>query len=386
MRITCVHQGFELYGSDRAFVETVRVLRAAYPGARIDVVLPRDGPIVAALEPLASEIAFEPLWILRRRGLARLATLGLLRLPVAVGRAMRRIRASDVTYVNTSVVADYLLASGLCPGRCVAHLHEIAEGVVLTGLKALVRGSRAEIVFNSRATQRAFALPAGARSRVVYNGIADPGCPKAMTYDGTRPLRLLTLGRISRIKGQDVLVEALSRLSPAIRARIEVRIVGSAFEDVARERALAAAIVEAGLADRVSLQPFVADPSGHFLWADVVAVPSRLPESLGRVAIEAMAYGVPPLVSDIGGLPEVVAAGRTGWVVPPGDAAALSDRLAAIVTAPEAWRDYPAAARRRYLSTFGEAASAEGMLAAFEAVLSRRAGAVSAPVEEPVRS
>ncbi len=43
------------------------------------------------------------------------------------------------------------------------------------------------------------------------------------------------LGRISRIKGQDVLVEALSRLPDAVRSRIAVRIVGNAFEDEARE-------------------------------------------------------------------------------------------------------------------------------------------------------
>ncbi len=116
LRITCVHQGFELYGSDRCFIETVRTIRAAHPDARIDVVLPRSGPIVAALEPFASEIVIAPLWILRRKNLARLVTLGLMALPIAMIRAWRRIRASDLVYINTTVVADYLLAARLAPG------------------------------------------------------------------------------------------------------------------------------------------------------------------------------------------------------------------------------------------------------------------------------
>ena len=371
--ITCVHQGFELYGSDRAFVESVRLLRAEHPGAKIDLVLPRTGPIVTALDGLGVDVVVEPLWILRRRDLPRLATLGLLQLPVAVARALSRIRRSDLVYVNTCVVTDYLVAAGLCPGRTVLHLHEIPQGAVLRVLRGLVRWSRAALVYNSRATQGAFASAATGPARVVYNRIADPGGPAGQDYDGLRPLRLLMLGRISRIKGQDVLVEALRLLPDAVRARVVLRIVGSAFEDRAREDALATAIAAAGLAGQVTLLPFAADPEAHFRWADVVAVPSRLPESLGRVAIEAMAHGKPPIVSDIGGLPEVVEDGVTGWLVPPDDARALSDSLARIVDQPNAWRAFPAAARRRYEALFGGAAVDRAMVEALDAVLYRNA-------------
>ncbi|TIV30126.1 MAG: glycosyltransferase family 1 protein, partial [Mesorhizobium sp.] len=59
MRIACVHQGYELYGSDRSFAESVAALRAAFPAAEIEVVLPREGPIVEILKPHASRIVFE---------------------------------------------------------------------------------------------------------------------------------------------------------------------------------------------------------------------------------------------------------------------------------------------------------------------------------------
>ncbi|MGH1569744.1 glycosyltransferase family 4 protein [Methylobacterium sp. P31] len=364
-----MHQGFELYGSDRCFIETVRSIRAAYPTARIDVVLPRRGPIVAALEPFATTVVIEPLWILRRKNLARLATLDLPTLPVAVFRALRRIRASDLVYINTTVVADYLLASRLMPGRSIVHVHEIPESAVLKVLRGLIRWSGANVVFNSRATERAYALPAGAMAGVVYNGIAGPAEPNRGHYDGGRPLRVLMLGRISRIKGQDVLVEALASLPDAVRRRIEMRIVGSAFEDEGRERALVARIVEAGLSEQVSLQPFVADPAALYRWADVVTMPSQRPESLGRVAIEAMSYGVPPLVTDIGGLPEIVEDGRTGWIVPPTGPGPIADALARIAADPESWKGFGRAARERYENLFSEASAAEGIDAMVRATL-----------------
>jgi hypothetical protein len=48
MHIVCVHQGYELYGSDRAFIDSVAALREAWPQADIEVVLPHDGPDLRA--------------------------------------------------------------------------------------------------------------------------------------------------------------------------------------------------------------------------------------------------------------------------------------------------------------------------------------------------
>lgn len=370
MYITCVHQGYELYGSDRSFVESVQAIRAAFPAAEIEVVLPRTGAIGPLLQDCASRISIEPLWILRRRNLKSLATVGMATLPLAVLRAWRRIRRSDLVYINTTVVADYILASRLCPKRCIIHVHEIPEGPVRALLRMMLCWSRADIIFNSRATESAFALPAGLQARVIYNGVEGPARPQPCTYRGDRRLRLLMLGRISRIKGQDVLIEAVSKLPDAIRP--EVRIVGNAFEDPGRERELARTIEALGLGHVITMMPFVADPNPHYVWADVVAVPSRLPESLGRVAIEAMAHGRPPVVSAIGGLTEVVEDGRTGWLVRPDSANDLSAMLERIVRTPDAWRDFPEAARRRYEALFARPPMAAALKAALVAVLRRR--------------
>ena len=370
MLITCVHQGYELYGSDRSFVESVQAIRAGFPTAEIEVVLPRAGAIGPLLENIASRISIEPLWILRRRNLKALATFGMATLPLAIFRAWRRIRRSDLVYINTTVVADYILASRLCPRKCIIHVHEIPEGTTRSILRLMLRWSRADIIFNSRATESAFALPARLRTRVIYNGVEGPARPQPCTYRGDRRLRLLMLGRISRIKGQDVLVEAVSKLPDEIRP--EVRIVGNAFEDPARERELAKTIEALGLAHVITMMPFVADPNPHYIWADVVAVPSRLPESLGRVAIEAMSHGRPPVVSAIGGLKEVVEDNRSGWLVRPNSVDDLSAALERIARNPDSWRDFPEAARRRYEALFARPPVAAAIETVLKAVLERR--------------
>lgn len=363
-RIACIHQGYELYGSDRCFIESVAAFRRAYPLAEIEVVLPQPGPIVAALQSSASRIVFEPLWVLRRRSMLSLVTLGVARLPRAVLRASGRFRRSDIVYINTSVVMDYLLAARLFPRRAVVHIHEIPAGAVLSILRGLVRWSSARIVFNSKATKAAFGVRAWSDAPVIYNGIKGPPVPEAATYDGHRPLRALMLGRVNRIKGQEILLEAVAMLPAALRARLCVRVVGSAFEDPAREQSLHALSGTLGVTETVSIEPFIADTAPLYRWADIVVVPSRLPESLGRVAIEAMSYGRPPLASAIGGLAEVVLDGQTGWLVEPASVAALAQALTRIIEQPEEWAGFPDAARRRYCEVFTEDAAAAAIAAA----------------------
>ena len=335
-------------------MESVAAIRKTFPLAEIEAVLPRSGPIVESLAPHVDSISFEPLWVLRRRALPRLLALAPLELPLALWRAWRRFRRSDVVYVNTSVLIDYQIVARAFPDAALLHLHEIATGAAGAFLRGLARWSGAEILFNSRATRQAFAPLAG---HLVYNGIRGPDGPSAFSYDGARPLRLLLLGRINRIKGQEVLLRALASMPEAARARFEVRMAGGAFENPALEQALAAEVHKLSLEGRVSVEPFVADTAPLYDWADIVVVPSQLPESLGRVAIEAMAHGRPVVASEIGGLKEVVDPGATGVLVPPADAGALSQALLDLLDRPSDLAAMGRAGRSRFEAMFSENAA-----------------------------
>lgn len=137
------------------------------------------------------------------------------------------------------------------------------------------------------------------------------------------PLVLLP-GRLTRWKGQLLLLEALARLSD-----LELRcvIVGSDQGRSAYRRELEERIAALGLAGRAFLFDHCEDMAAAYLLADVVVNASVEPEAFGRVIGEAQAMGRPVVAGDHGGAPEQIAPGETGFLFAPGDAAALAEAL-----------------------------------------------------------
>jgi glycosyltransferase involved in cell wall biosynthesis len=140
-------------------------------------------------------------------------------------------------------------------------------------------------------------------------------------------------GNIQEWKGQHVVVEALGLL--ADQAALHCVIAGGvhrAGETYAAE--LRARLHALGLADRVHLIGFRADiPDVMNAW-DVVVHASVRPEPFGRVILEGMLLGKPVVATAAGGVPELIEDGRTGVLVPPGDAPALANALRRLLTAP----------------------------------------------------
>ena len=84
----------------------------------------------------------------------------------------------------------------------------------------------------------------------------------------------------------------------------------------------------AALGERVSLCGAVQHPEEFFSALDLFIMPSKS-EGLGSSALMAMSYGLPVVASRVGGLPEVVEEGRTGWLIEPGSPAALAEAIIA---------------------------------------------------------
>ncbi len=148
-----------------------------------------------------------------------------------------------------------------------------------------------------------------------------------------RPVVMLP-GRLTRWKGQGVLVEAMARLPAEAIALLVGDAQGRAgFVDELRTR-----IAALGLADRVRLVGHADDMPAALLLADVVVHASTDPEAFGRTVIEAQAMERCVIASDLGAPRETVAEGITGWRVPPGDAAALANAIARVLALPAANR------------------------------------------------
>jgi glycosyltransferase involved in cell wall biosynthesis len=174
------------------------------------------------------------------------------------------------------------------------------------------------------------AFPPGAVHHLL-NGIELPAA-RAFPAEPT----VLYVGRLAHVKGVHVLFEALSAVLAAVPdARVEI--VGDGPE----RQTLTAAAHRLGIAARVVFRGWLAgaDLLAAYTAAAVVVIPSVWPENFPTVALEARGVGRPVVGSAVGGLPELVADGATGRVVPPGDRDALAAALIAVLS------DLPAARR-----------------------------------------
>lgn len=118
------------------------------------------------------------------------------------------------------------------------------------------------------------------------------------------------------------------------------------------EREKAATLArELGVADDVLFVGSVPNIADYLSVADLLLLPSET-ESFGLSALEAMACEVPVIATNVGGLPEVVQEGETGFLVPTGDIAAMSERAALLLSEPERIRMMGNRARARAIDKF----------------------------------
>jgi glycosyltransferase involved in cell wall biosynthesis len=211
---------------------------------------------------------------------------------------------------------------------------------------------------------------------VVHNGIPFRVGDRTALRDelglASDELLIVAVGNLYPVKGHAVLLRAVADLQRSgALASIPWRLaIAGRGEEEGRLRALAS---EGGIADRVALLGFRQDVPDILAAADLFAMPS-LSEGLPLALVEAMAAGLAVVVSQVGGVPEVAAAGREAILVPPGDPASLAAGLGRLLRDPEARAAMGAAARERALRDF----SVSTMCEAYERLYRGEAGSRSA--------
>jgi glycosyltransferase involved in cell wall biosynthesis len=172
-------------------------------------------------------------------------------------------------------------------------------------------------------------------------------------------------GRLTRWKGQLVLIEAIALLG---RSDVRCLFVGSG--DARYRRELEAHAAKLGLGGAVEIVDECRDMPAAYMLADVVVSASTSPEGFGRVVVEAQAMGRPVVATSHGGARETVVPGSTGWLVPPGDSRALADAVAeALKLGPEERLAHAARAIEHVRRNFDTAIMAARTLDVYEEVL-----------------
>jgi glycosyltransferase involved in cell wall biosynthesis len=174
--------------------------------------------------------------------------------------------------------------------------------------------------------------------------------------------RVLFCGRLAPEKGLDLLLRAAARLGRSVR----LIVAGDGMERrsserLARRLGIAANVTFLGWTDRDALAALYDE-------ATAVVVPSRWPEPFGIVGIEAMMHARPVVAFDVGGIPEWLDDGVTGFLVPPYDVDALADRLRACLESPELARALGARGRARVEAEFTAARHVERLMTVYRDV------------------
>lgn len=188
--------------------------------------------------------------------------------------------------------------------------------------------------------------------RVIDRGVDlslfDPG--RVGTSRVARMMQMLKLpddlpvvmlpGRLTRWKGQTVFLEALGLLRDRVgKDAFCAVLIGDDQGRRGYRRELDAIVACLGLELLVRFADHIDDMPAAMMCADVVVSASTDPEAFGRVLPEAEAMGRPVVGTDHGGARNTVIPGKTGWLVPPGDAGALADAIAeALTLSPDARR------------------------------------------------
>ena len=142
-------------------------------------------------------------------------------------------------------------------------------------------------------------------------------------------------GRLTRWKGQGVLIDAIARSG---RRDLRCLLVGADQGRGQYRRELESRIAERGLDTVIHIIDQCNDMPAAYKLADLIVSASTDAEAFGRVAVEAQAMGKPVVATRHGGSLETVLDGKTGWLIPPGDPDQLAAAIGAALSLDEAQR------------------------------------------------
>lgn len=198
----------------------------------------------------------------------------------------------------------------------------------------------------------------------VHNGLKDIG--EELRGDPSRddPVRLVMIARFAPQKDHMTLIRALSSL-PHLNWQLELVGDGSTRPTIEEE------VARLGLQGRVHFLGRRSDVAQRLAQAQVLVLTSNW-EGFPLTILEGMRAGLPVVASDVGGVREAVIDGETGYVVPRGDAAAVAERLAAVVANRELRMAMGQAGRRRYEQHFTIDRMVEKTLAVYIQALEAR--------------
>lgn len=367
INILFVHQSAELYGSDKTLLLLLQNLNRGmfYPV----VILPNDGPLKEKLLHLNIEVHIAPVLKLHRKMFNPTNLILFIKQIRAGIKAMDLLNKKhhfDIVYSNTLAVLLGIIFASKRDIKHIWHVHEIIESPRIFKVafqKMLAFKSNSVIVYNSLATQRfwdindcikrkSLAIQNGQELKEIDFSDSDKKSLRKLLFKTDSEIVIALIGRISRWKGQLVLLEAFKKLIQK-EHNIKLVFVGSTppNQEEFIEK-LQIQIKESNLENNVIIVPFQENIAAVWHSIDIAVVPSTEPEPFGLVALEAMLAQKPVVASNHGGLSEIVVNNETGFLVEPTNVQSLANALQLLITNPEMRTNFGANGYKRAKNEF----------------------------------
>jgi glycosyltransferase involved in cell wall biosynthesis len=240
------------------------------------------------------------------------------------------------------------------------------KGQVYSRMERLLMNRTELFLFESafaRATYERMIGKPGGLVRCVFNGVTAGEFDPIKLADAASDVAYV--GEFRRIKGADLLIDAVARLRSG--GRPVTLTLGGDGEETA---ALKAQVARLGLDGAVRFTGHVKARVG-FANGRLLVVPSR-GDSMPYVVIEAAAAGVPMLAAHVGGIPEIFGPDHKDALFAPSNPNAMADAIAAALDDLGAARERARVLRERIFLHFSQKAMVDGVLAGYGEALSRR--------------
>ena len=237
----------------------------------------------------------------------------------------------DLIYANTNFAALYSGVIGKCLNiPSLAHIRDIEP---FGRMARILIGQNTRLMAISQAVERYLVEETMPPERIscVYDGVDLREYQPQARRRASDGVSIGIIGQIGERKGHLILLEALRELVRE-HAPVKLLIVGKepAHSVEGYTERLQAFVRQHQLEPYVEFLGFRRDVPELLAQLDILALPS-LQEPFGKIVIEAMAMETPVIASRVGGVPEIVADGETGLLVPPQDPAALKRALARLI-------------------------------------------------------
>ncbi len=370
----------EVSGPDESLRGLLRVIIPL--GVEPHVVVPRPGPQCDRYRELGVRVHYAPISILHRHVSPKeisLFGLKLVRGATQLALLARRIGA-DLIHTNMEVVLDGGLAARWLGLPHVLHYRGNSldhPRPVFDLLTSIWTGLSDRVFCISDATSKIFTKRGkGIKVATLYNPIDLAAFAAARRSSDVRAslgagdddILVGTVGRIHPRKDLDTFVRAAA-LAARNHPRARFVVVGAAegAAEAAYLDRLRATAAQLGLGDRLLFAGARRDIPAVFKAFDVFVLASRH-EGFGRVVAEAMAAGIPPVVTREGALPELVADGSHGLHASPADSDDFGAKIGTLLEDPALRATLGAAARARSRA-FDSIACADRVLATYRALL-----------------